>query len=387
MKTELSTLALPVLLSFFFLTGCGGSDPDSANSSNRREISEAEIELRSKWKQRQVRDRHHNKEVAGEILKLAFADDIETLESRYQQYRSEGGHTKSGDRKLVAFYSVFDQYSDWNQVDPERYYGDLETMLKKWMETYPESPGPIVALAALYTNWAWHWRSAKWASEVNNKQWEGFRDSLAKASDVLTTYEEVGKEDGQFHRIKLKVGLGQAWPLEKMQATFDSSQKIVPDYWGSYYAVCYFLLPRWYGENESDWHDWLVNELGNASEKVDSTRLDEIYAQVCVALHNVAYNGRDEPRMTEVIDIDWERLKRGANSWMTRFPQASRLPSRYLLTAMYAGDFPEAKKIVESMNFEYDGWEWWGKDDPQFFGILEFLQNWTEESDQGENPE
>ena len=116
---KLSSLTFPALLGCFLLTGCGG-DPENSNQPER---SESELELRSKWKQLQVRDRHQRQgDVAGlaEVLSDAGyatvgdwhssrpvgADDHDERATRFGGLKQTAPIGPNGETMLD--YSVFD---------------------------------------------------------------------------------------------------------------------------------------------------------------------------------------------------------------------------------------------------------------------------------------
>lgn len=337
--------------------------------------------LRAEWKFVEKQDRDHHKAVADKVFDAVFDGKIDDLEQLSQDYRAGKKRLPSGEWEFDTFYGIFANYSDWNQRDPERYYETLEKTLQEWIEKYPKSPAAPISLAALYTDWAWHERSSRWASEVSEAQWQRFGELITKAFTTLDDHREVTKLDPYCHRTLLRISLGTGWPMSKVDAVFAEGVELAPDFWELYFGATYFQLPRWHGENHQQWHSWLENKLAQAPQ-IDDAMRDEIYARVVLSMFKVAYEEEDEPDIFQACGVDWDRVKRGAEQWMAAFPEASRVPSRSLMMSMHAGDFDHARSIVERMNYRYDGREWWGKEDPEFFAILAFLEEQEAESNE-----
>ena len=191
-----------------------------------------------------------------------------------------------------------------------------------------------------------------------------------------------------------------SWALNRMYSLFDSYS-----YWNKlnadeyfpklekrmlewreafpdiYYRLTFHQLPRWHGNSHTEWHPWLVAALSEA--ELTDTQRDEIHAQTLLEMSNY-YDFQDrEPNMFDVAGADWERLHRGAEMLMEKYPTATRLPSRHLRLAMNAEDFDVARSIVKRMDHVFDSREWVMKDDPDFFAIIEFLEE-EEEATQAE---
>lgn len=391
------------LLALALLSGCFDSTDDSSSPPRKSSSGSTEkntkvviesvdekptIKGKGRWSLFRKRDRHHHKQYTNPAIDTFWRADYEKLEAMAEKYRTEKTLRNDGGWALSSFYKVFDDYSDINQVNPERYYPKMERMLKEWREKYPESPTPHVALIGFYVGYAWFARGDGYASSVTEENFQLFQSRLKEAEKIALEYPQ-GKTDPQYFRAVMRMGLGLGWPMEKIEGVFAEGRKVEPEFWEIYHGAAYHQLPRWYGENHREWHSWLKVALEEA--ELPGELKDEFYAQICLRMVGFAYDHpNNEPDMFEAAGVDWDRLHRGGEILMTKFPESTKIPSRYLRAAVQAGDYETGRSIVKRMNYVFDGMEWWGDHAYEFYEIVSFLEEdgarQKETAKGGENP-
>ena len=376
---------LPTLLSILtlFLISCSESESEPEEREIKKKTTgnsdkSEEVKAKGKWSYLEKTDWHWEREIASPALDAIWAGDFEKLEKMAEKYRSEKTLRNNGGWALSTFYSAFDSYDDWNQRDAERYYPKLEKKLLEWQEKFPDSPTPHVALSGFYSGYAWFARGGGYSGTVTEEGWKLFRERLEKSAEVAEKNKEIAQKAPYFFRVLLRIGLGMGWPIENIDAVVEECRTVDPDFWSIYDGAAYHLLPRWYGKSHKDWHNWLVKALDES--KLPAEKKDEFYAQVVLRKLGFAYSAPDTPNIFEVSGVDWDRLNRGGEILIKKFPQAGRMPSRYLRSAAEAGEFEVARSIVKRMNFVFAGRAWWGKEAAEFYGLLEFLEKDAEKS-------
>jgi len=322
----------------------------------------------SEWSTLKRRDRHEQREIVTPVLLAIWEDDFQLLEDLAESYRSEKTLRNDGGWALSTFYSAFEDYSDWNQLNAHVYYARLEQQMLKWRREFPDSPTSHVALGSFYVGYAWHARGADWAHTVSKEGWELFEERLQKAGDAVGDHQDIASKDPNYYRVLLRCATGEGWPLQAVTDTVKKAQAAFPEFWGVYYSGAYHQLPRWHGKDHAEWHIWLMERLADSS--LTEEMQDEFYAQVVLRMLNFAYDESDEPNIFTEAGVDWDRLKRGCETLFSKYPKSSRLPSWYLRAADAAEEYETASSILERMNYQYDGHEWWGKGDSEFFRVV-----------------
>ena len=121
------------------------------------------------------------------------------------------------------------------------------TELGKWRDELPESPTPLIALAAAHIDWAWQARGSGFAYTVSEEAWNLFHARIDEARKLLERAVKLGAQDGQAHRLQLLVGMAEGWPDDQMREVFDAGRKLDPAYFPLYEQMAVSLMPRWGG--------------------------------------------------------------------------------------------------------------------------------------------
>lgn len=250
-----------------------------------------------------------------------------------------------------VFYDAFENYHRRSN-DAVRYHPQYEEGFIEWVKLKPDSPAPTLGLAALMVDRAWMHRGGGWASEVSQEGWKGFKENLVKAQKILTDAPDFVRQDPYYYKLQITVGLSAGAPLGEIQKYFEAGQKIDPLYIDLYLAVTNFLKPRWYGETETHWHDWLVEAL-EYEELTDEDRL-VIYAVAVRQEIKFGYETYGTAAAFTEMGIDKDRFMKGLSTYVKRYNESSDWPLNYLYHAWKAGDVEAMKDAVALSDRKYD---------------------------------
>jgi hypothetical protein len=101
-----------------------------------------------------------------------------------------------------------------------------------------------------YEKAAWGARGGRWASEVTEGQWQGFRQYLAQAREHLTRAWQMNPSDPAAAAFMIPVVMGDTGDKEEMRLWFDRSVAAQMDFLPAYDAFALALWPRWSGSHE-----------------------------------------------------------------------------------------------------------------------------------------
>ena len=128
-------------------------------------------------------------------------------------------------------------------------------------------------------------------------------------------------------------------------ALFGQAVKEYPDYWYYYPTRAIFLLPRWYGE-PGDWE----KDLTQSANRIGGDDGDMIYAQVVCATHH--YGGG--VNVFEGNIISWERVEKGLELLLKKFPESLNIKNERALLAAVAGDREKARTYFAQIKDQCD---------------------------------
>lgn len=184
--------------------------------------------------------------VTRQAADLFKKDDYAGLEKLVGEIKSRGYDIRQTYPELSAFYSVF----GLNGSADERRWLDQQTKLDGWMRAYPDSPTAKIVMADWYIGYGWKARGTGLADTVTQEGWKLLAEYLAKAADILKSVPPEKVDDPQYYRLWLVVALGQGWSRGPMEHYFNKGTEVARDFFPLYAAAAYFLLPKWYGDQQ-----------------------------------------------------------------------------------------------------------------------------------------
>ncbi|MGF1450047.1 MAG: DUF4034 domain-containing protein [Opitutales bacterium] len=363
---------LVLVITGLSLPGCGDDTSSQPETGVSESANKAPEPTPGVWRKATNEDFAESQHIYNRVIFPFWKSDFETLEQMAAEMRETDARNRNSSWQIDAFYDAFWDYSSWNSQDPEVWSPQMETLLQEWRKAHPDSVTPHIALAGFYVGWAWDARGGGWARDVTEEGWRLFHQRLEQAYEVLQTGPEALRDDPATWAVVLMISRGLGAPPAQAREVFAEAQATNPGYWPNYHRMAIYLLPRWHGEHHREWHEWLTQAV--AASGLPAEEQDQIYAMVTLRVIHFAYDDDDEPNPFLASRVDWERLERGSEWLLAQYPDSTRLPNYFLKAAAQRGAEEAIRRTLERMQWQYDRWVWSGRDDSEFFELLESLR-------------
>jgi hypothetical protein len=209
--------------------------------------------------------------------------------------------------------------------------------LGKWRDEFPESPTPLVALAAAHRKWAWEARGGGAAFTVTEDGWRLFHSRIDESRRMAEQAIELGAQDAEPYSELIVVGMATGASKEELRKLFDAGFKISPHHLGMYLNLAIALMPRWGGEPGDV--ERFANEIPTLVAGDDGLSL---FAQVAEEIHIYEHN--------DPVTILWGQYDRklsgpAAAVFARRFSHVQSAVQFAALMAMVAQDHAAAREI------------------------------------------
>lgn len=328
-----------------------------------------------RWVKHEDADGQSRRAYVERVLKNIRAREFQRLEEMAQLAREEGTRMPDGGFTIHAFYSAFGDYHDWEPENAPEGYSELLRLIADWGQEFPASPTPLVAKASCYLGFAWHARGQGWRDTVSEEKWELFGKRLEFAFKVLASPANAPllRGDPNAWFVFLRTARGAGFENDKLRKLFLTAQEEAPTYWGNYQSMALYLLPRWHGHSEDEWHKWLVGAL--KSNLLEDEVREEIYAHVVLRMIDFAYQDPRTPNPFEMADVDWDRLRSSSLTLLQRYPTSSTLPALLLRAATLRKDEATIREALLAMQFRYDPDIWPESKQGEFHRLLGSLKS------------
>lgn len=243
---------------------------------------------------------------------LLAAGNFAELDRIAAQLRSSKVECANGTWHLRCFYDGFAMLSDY---EPESVWRSRIATFQAWINQYPDSITPRVALADVWNEWAWRARGGDYASDVPKKGWELFEERLKEAAKVLAEARDLEEKCPVWWGISQQVALGQGWDRARYDRLFHDAIYFEPLYTGFYTNRNNYLLPRWFGRPGecAAFAEEAANRLGGEEG-------DILYARLVWGLH--AMGTVLTSPFVENAGASWPRMRKGLEAILRRQPNS-----------------------------------------------------------------
>lgn len=275
-----------------------------------------------------------------EILRLVYSLDIDQLESHARLFRDTHRMTSGGTYLLANYYSYLSGVANTRASDS---VAAMMKLFADWKEKYPKSAVPHVGEAVLQTSVAWAARGGGYADTVTADGWQGFHQGLQRAEQSLVNAEATGDTDPHIYAAWMKVGMGLTYARPRFDEMLEKSARIQPDYFPTYTARAYSLLPRWLG-SYSD-----CERFASKVVEVTSDTCGEAgYARIAYSL--LPYHSADE--LLSQFGFAYTRLQASFDDLLVQYPEANNIRNAYSRFAVAARDRETAARLFEAIGDE-----------------------------------
>jgi len=213
----------------------------------------------------------------------------------------------SGRWSVNDFYLALDSSENPDYQCP---WGERIKQLEQWAKDRPQSAAAKIALGNELVSYAWIARGGGWASDVSKEGQIKFDDRLAGAEGVLN---QVKDRTPNWYVAMQGCALGQGWSEKRYDALVAECQKRYPDYDTVIFNKCYWLQPRWHGQ-EGDYESYIFAE----ADKRPGAAGDILYARCVWNLDNLCLSEvQGKPK------IAWARAKFGLREIIKQYPDSA----------------------------------------------------------------
>ncbi|PTX94989.1 hypothetical protein DB345_11840 [Spartobacteria bacterium LR76] len=279
-------------------------------------------------------------ELIEQTRQVLAAENIDGLEALAAELRTSKERLDGGTWLLSTYYGVLGGLPDGEQEQAGRI-----AFFEKWVAGHPESITARVALARALTSYAWKARGSGTSDTVSNEGWKLFGDRLAQAHQILDDARNLTQKCPGWYEAAQIVALGEGWETEEYFEMVGEAINKEPTYGRYYTNACYWMLPRWYGD-EGEFEGWIAG-LAKARPEADQ---DRQYAFLVWMADRMPVKG-------EIVfgddRLDWARTREGFLEWIASEPD--NLMVRFQLTrlALLAGDRETAREQFDSTGGRY----------------------------------
>ncbi len=293
-----------------------------------------------------------------QVLDLLWHEQFDELEQLTGELRKEKLGFYNGYSKLSTVYGYLDGPG---RSAEDRAWQDFLGKLQSWAQARPESATPLIALGDAYIAYAWKARGGGFADTVTEKGWRLFGERLQSARKNLEAAEKMPGKDAEVYRALIVVAMAQGWPRNQMEAVFRKGIEFEPNYQQLYETKAYYLLPRWSGE-PGEWETF-ATEAADARGEEEG---DILY--MAIARSQAWSEGAQFFRNTR---ISYERMKRGFEASLRRYPDSVWEMNSYCYFACIARDRAAAKPLFQKINGRWEAEVWRNQND------FRRWQNWA----------
>ncbi len=295
--------------------------------------------------------------------KLLQERDTVALEAQAARLRASRETLDGGTSFISRFYDAI------IIPDEEPAQAEAIAFFEKWAQASPKSITAQVALAYAYTRCAWNARGSGWGSTVTDKGWKLFEARLDQSRRILELAQGLEEKCPGRAYVAQTVALGQGWNHEEYMELVDGAMADEPTFGEYTTKACYWLLPRWYGE-EGAFESWIASR----ADAFPAGEADRQYARMVWMADRM-------PVSDEIIfapgRLDWARTQRGFTQWLEEMPDNLMVRLEYIHLALLAND-----RTTVRQQFEITG----PKIFPAMWNNEEFNQAWSFAFADGPNP-
>ncbi len=144
---------------------------------------------------------------------------------------------------------VFQFAFEWMNYTPTKGWTDFAlTNLDGILEAnWPNNPELFRLRGTAEVRRAWESRGGSWANTVSDEGWQGFREHLDKAEEMLVKSWGMNHTNAQTAYEMMRVELGQGRGRQRMDQWFRRAMALYTNYYDAAELMSFYLEPRWYG--------------------------------------------------------------------------------------------------------------------------------------------
>lgn len=284
----------------------------------------------------------------GKVKEALLESDFAQLEKMAHQNRVERGLLLGGVWKNNDFYNQLAQSMSTGNATDEGYQNQI-TRLNEWLTAYPDSATVRIALARLYTNYAFFARGDGSADEVSSRQWKLYNERNITAEQYLLAAARLKDRDAHWYEAMQEVAFQVGWDKPYALDLLNQAVAFEPSYYHYYREYADYLKPQWYGE---------PGEIAKYAEQA-SMQLHEPDASILYFRITSTLACNCEPQIADLPGIDWSKFKSGYFDVTRLYGPSNINANRLAWVAFKFGDKVTAQQAFSSIDHMEMG-VWWG---------------------------
>ena len=214
--------------------------------------------------------------------------------------------------------------------------------VRKWLEFDPRQPAAIVTAADLRMTNAWCHRGSGYANQVNEQQWEGFREETRAAFDILEESRALASADPEFYAVMASAYRASNKSWSDLADMLDEATSREPYYHRTYFRAAFSYLPQWGGSPGT-----LDQFARYAAERTSTSDKTGFYARIYWFLEDCDCASR-------IGAGHWDDMKQSMRDIYERYPVEFNAQNM-LDVSCKAGDEDEALYYMRALHPEATG--------------------------------
>jgi hypothetical protein len=287
-------------------------------------------------------------EYGAKIKDWLLESDFAQLEKAAQQNRAERGLLLGGSWKINTFYNQLALPMNSGDATDEGYQNQI-TRLNEWRKAYPDSAAPRIALARVYTNYAFFARGDGSAQSVSDSHWKLYNERDIAAEQHLLAAAQLKDRDAHWYEAMQQVAFQAGWDKADALDLLEHAVAFEPSYYHYYREYADYLRPQWYGQAGE-----IAKYAGQASLQLHDPEASILYFRITSTL---ACNC--EPQIADLPGIDWPKFKSGYSEVVRLYGPSNLNANRLAWVAFKSGDKATAQDAFRSIDHMEMG-VWWG---------------------------
>jgi hypothetical protein len=287
--------------------------------------------------------------VAAEATMLLAARNFDGLEKAAAKDEAAESPVADGSALITSFMCGVVQLDNGPSSD-ELYQRHID-LLKDWIKAHPDSPFPKVALAELFTDYAWFARGNGYANTVTDQGWQLFADRVQQARDQLDDAAPHRAECRTWYATMALVGVAQSWKHDDFFKIVDEGNLANPNFMELHEKAIMYLLPRWFGSDQE-----LRDYITRSADNIGDDDGDILYARLARGVWAYAH---DTNVFTEV-GLSWPRIEHGFTLILNRYPHSANMMNYFCLFAYQSQDQSVAHYLFDHLGLQCDQSVWGG---------------------------
>ncbi len=286
--------------------------------------------------------------VGQQVGRLLAAAKYNELEALYAKVAEGPFAITDSWSDLCGYFEGFGPYSKKGDAE----WKAREEMIKKWVESHPDSTPARLMQATFYMDYAWKARGTGFASSVSPEGRKLFKERRGRALEVLAA--SPVSVTTSLYGVYLAAGIRAPGDFEEARRLLDEVTEREPGFFPAYNLMGNYLLPRWFGKpGELEYY------AAGVAERLGGAEGDILYARLLGSAAN-----REEDKFVVLHHPDYARMVRGYETWLGRTPAAKRflIQSRFCYAAGLTGDWRRVRQLLGEIGPVVNFGNWNGRE-------------------------